>query len=118
MGDDMMATFVEFDELIYLQFDHSPGYAQWWVMINLGHAVSPDGKGNAMILQRFRLRQDAESYKERIKQGCLPCSDFWREMARNLYAAIEHGDEQHRQWLRDELNRFFRVPDQSSEGAC
>ena len=29
-------TFVDFDQLIYLQFDHAPGYAQWWVMLNLG----------------------------------------------------------------------------------
>ena len=68
-------TFVDFDQLIYLQFDHAPGYAQWWVMLNLGHATAPDGKGNSIILQRFRRREDAEEYKARIKHGCIVCNE-------------------------------------------
>jgi hypothetical protein len=56
--------FVDFDDLVYLQFDHSPGYAQWWVMLNLGHATY-DGK-SSVILQRFRYRWDAEAYKADI----------------------------------------------------
>jgi hypothetical protein len=60
---------VDFDDLIYLQLDHSPGYQQWWVMINLGQA-SIDGE-NSIILQRFRDRVDAEKFKEDIRSGCL-----------------------------------------------
>ena len=67
--------FVDFDQLIYLQLDHAPGYAQWWVMLNLGHATAPDGKGNSILLQRFRRREDAEEYKAKIKHGCIVCNE-------------------------------------------
>ena len=77
-----MTRWVDFDELIYLQFDHSPGYAQWWVMLNLGHAPSPDGKGSAVILQRFRKRQDGEHFKEQILRGCIKADQHNQQAAR------------------------------------
>lgn len=70
MPDKTITTpSVDFDDLIYLQLDHSPGYQQWWVMINLGRASV--GDKNSIILQRFRDRTDAEQFKEDIRSGCL-----------------------------------------------
>lgn len=64
-----MKCFVDFDELIYLNFDHSPGYTQWHVMINLGQAMKEGS--NSIILQRFGKREDAEKFKEDIRYSCI-----------------------------------------------
>ena len=66
-----MTNWVDFDQLIYLQLDHAPGYSQWWVMLNLGLAKSPDGKDSAIIIQRFASRELAEEYKGNIYHDCI-----------------------------------------------
>ncbi len=63
--------WVDFDDLIYLRMDHSPGYRQWQVMLNLGQAkIGDETPESSVILRRFFHRWDAERFKENVYLDC------------------------------------------------
>ena len=68
----MGVRLVDLDSLIYLKFDHSPGYAQWHVMLNLGQAQhSTQGDGSSLVIERFGKRGEAEKYIHDIYYDCV-----------------------------------------------
>lgn len=54
------------------------------------------------------IEADEHEYRNASKALAGVFSLELREFANALYSRIEHGDDEHRQWLRNEIDNFIK----------